>query len=66
MILGDVIHEALDRAGLTSDRVKYWLGDCCCEERRQKLNQLHRWATRSFKETLELARTYFDSLTEGE
>lgn len=48
--LGDRIHLALSSIGVTSDRVKQWLGvECHCEERRQKLNALDRWAQRVLK-----------------
>ena len=45
-MLGDVVHEALSLVGMTPERVQGYFGDCCCEERRQKLNALDRWARR--------------------
>ena len=43
--LGDVIESALTKIGVTSERVELWLGrKCNCKERRNKLNDLSRWA----------------------
>lgn len=42
--LGDTIESALSRAGITSERVRDWLGDCGCEQRKARLNALGAWA----------------------
>ena len=45
--LGTRIELALKSAGVTKEKVADWLGfDCRCEEHRDKLNQLDRWARR--------------------
>ena len=42
--LGDRLHEALERVGVSQDRVSRWLGrPCGCAERQAKLNQLGFW-----------------------
>ena len=48
MQIGDAIHEALQRIGVTDDRVHRWLGRDCtgCRARRDKLNALGAWAAR--------------------
>jgi hypothetical protein len=44
-MLGDLIESALTKVGITHERVERWLGrPCGCEERREKLNQIHAWA----------------------
>lgn len=46
-MLGDGIERALGLAGITLERVERWLGaPCNCQERRDKLNQLHLWSKR--------------------
>ena len=61
--LGDAVHDALEFAGVTSDRVERWLGaPCACEERRQKLNQLGWWAARVVKGRTDKAREYLEQL----
>jgi hypothetical protein len=42
--LGDAVEAALSAAGITQDRVRRWLGDCGCEDRKRRLNSLGRWA----------------------
>lgn len=44
MQLGDAVERALAAVGITQTRVQKWLGVCGCEERKQKLNRLGRWA----------------------
>jgi len=44
-MLGDLLESALTKVGITHERVERWLGrPCGCEERREKLNQIHAWA----------------------
>ena len=48
MPLGDFIETALSKIGITEERVSRWLGrPCGCRERRDKLNQLFYWASRT-------------------
>lgn len=59
--IGDTIETALSKLGITSERVEQWLGGPCgCEERKQKLNQLGRWASRILSGKLEKAKEYLD------
>jgi hypothetical protein len=44
--LGDLIESALSSVGVTEERVKAWVGDCGCSERKQRLNTLSDWALR--------------------
>ena len=44
-LLGDIVESALSSVGITKERVSSWLGEeCGCEERKNKLNKLHKWA----------------------
>jgi len=61
--IGDVIHTALETVGVTTDRVSKWLGKPCnCPERREKLNQLHRWAERIIAGRIDKAITYLEQI----
>lgn len=63
--VGDLISSALAIVGVTDDSVSRWFGrPCGCDQRRQRLNQLHRWATRVVSGKIERAREYLDSLVE--
>lgn len=45
MLLGDAVKQALDRVGITQERVERWIGKGCnCAARQARLNALHRWA----------------------
>ncbi len=49
MLIGDIVANALSSVGVTDERVSKWMGKpCACKERREKLNQLERWALRVF------------------
>lgn len=44
-LLGDAVKNALDKVGVTEERVQIWLGGKCnCAGRRKKLNDLSQWA----------------------
>lgn len=46
-MLGDALSAALERAGISKERVSRWLGrPCGCQERQEKLNQLDLWTRR--------------------
>lgn len=47
LMLGDEVERALSVVGVTQERVRAWLGDCNCEERKKRLNELGTWATRA-------------------
>lgn len=55
--LGDVIGEALNRVGVTEERVSKWLGKPCgCRRRKRKLNRLSKWVEQQLGATVEEAR----------
>lgn len=63
--LGDLVHTALAKVGITRDRVEAvarWIGkkegSCGCEQRQQKLNLLSSWARRVLKGRLDRATEY--------
>ena len=59
--LGDVVEAALRTMGVTHERVERWLGrPCGCEERREKLNRLSRWARRMLKHGM--TRDYLEEM----
>ena len=62
--LGDAIHEALTRAGITDERVARWVGRECggCRRRQEKLNALGQWAARVLRGRLDRAAEYLDDL----
>ena len=61
--LGDLTKAALAAVGVTEERVSYWLGgDCGCDERRKKLNDLGNWAARMFSNSLEASKQALQSL----
>lgn len=61
--LGDGVESALKMIGVTKERVTAWLGvECGCDERRDKLNQIHAWAIRVVKGKLEKAQEYLDKI----
>jgi hypothetical protein len=65
-LLGDKIHEALARVGVTPARVTRWVGrPCGCEERRRRLNALGAWAARVLAGKLTGADEYLTRLTAG-
>jgi hypothetical protein len=43
-LLGDVVERALNRIGVTKDRVEAVVGKCGCASRQRMLNDLHSWA----------------------
>jgi hypothetical protein len=57
-MLGDSVQRALSLVGVTEQRVKALLGDCCCEERKAKLNALDAWARRVLRGNLKEAEAW--------
>ena len=44
ILLGDHVKNALEKVGISEEKVTKWLGrPCGCAKRRQKLNNLHLW-----------------------
>lgn len=66
--LGDSVETALTAVGITKDRVADWLGveDCGCDERKEKLNQLSRWAKRVVRGKVTKAKDYLDQMMTSE
>lgn len=47
MGLGDIVERALEKVGITPERVEKYLGrPCKCRARKRKLNELSAWALR--------------------
>lgn len=63
-MLGDTVQKALESVGITQQKVKTWLGDCCCEERKEKLNQLDMACRRFLRGRIEKGRVYLEQLLE--
>jgi len=62
---GDMIGDALSTIGITDGRVEKWLGrPCGCKERRRRINQLWRWATRVTSGKHDNAEQYLDEILE--
>lgn len=61
-MLGDVIQRALETVGITQQRVERWLGNCCCQERKEKLNQLDLACRRILKGKIEGSRKFLDQI----
>lgn len=65
-MLGDRVAEALDRIGITPDRVSRWVGaPCGCEERKAKLNALDLWARRVVSGRVADARRFLEQILGG-
>lgn len=63
--LGDTVEAALSLVGITSERVEEWIGrPCGCPERKEKLNQLSRWAKRVLGGKLEDAEKHLEDLVQ--
>ena len=60
MGLGDHISKALSQVGITEERVKEWLGDCHCLERREKLNWLGFWAVGTLRGTIRKSKEWLE------
>lgn len=62
-MLGDRIATALERVGITPERVEAWVGfPCGCEERQIRLNQLHAWASRVLRGKVEQAERFLNEI----
>jgi len=63
MQLGNTVHEALARIGITPDRVARWVGKPCgCPERQERLNQLGRWASRVLGGKANKSKQYLEDM----
>jgi hypothetical protein len=57
--MGDRVHNALSKIGITPARVSRWLGrPCGCKERVEKLNSLHAWVRKSTTQTVEKSKKF--------
>lgn len=64
-MLGDRLAGAMERVGITPERVESWLGaPCGCEDRQRKLNQLHAWASRILRGKLDRAEHFLNEILE--
>ena len=63
-MLGDTVQLALEKVGITQQRVKDWLGDCCCDERKEMLNRLDVTCRRILAGKLESGRRFLETLLE--
>lgn len=64
-MLGDRVQQALASVGVTDELVRRWLGECCCQERKERLNQLDLWARRIVAGKMERAVEYLKGITGG-
>lgn len=63
MLIGDKVESALAALGVDKARVEAFLGrPCRCHERRESLNQLHRWAARVVQGKTERAREFLEKI----
>jgi hypothetical protein len=46
--LGDNVEKVLNTVGVTHKRVVEWIGDCNCEDRKDRLNAFGAWVSRLF------------------
>ncbi len=65
-LIGDIMEQALERIGISQERVSRWIGKPCgCAERKQRLNQLHQWAIRVTKGRIEKAKEFLEQILDG-
>ena len=63
--LGDRVESALKIVGVTKERITEWLGfDCNCEENRDRLNMLDRWARRVISGKIDQAKELLEKIME--
>lgn len=61
--LGDMVSSALSTVGITPERVSEWLGQPCgCAERKEKLNNLSRWAKQATKDSVANSKSFLKKL----
>ena len=61
--LGDTVSQALSAVGITEERVQAWIGkECGCPERREKLNKLGEWASKTVSGALTNAKQHLVAL----
>lgn len=64
--LGDLITKGLTAVGITDERVSAFLGKPCgCPKRREKLNQLSRWAKRILRGDTDDAKKHLEDIIGG-
>ena len=64
MQLGDKVEQALAWVGVTEDRVRGFLGTGCggCKERKEALNALGAWASKSLRSGKVEAKKWLDQV----
>ena len=64
--LGDLVTKGLTTVGITDERVSALIGKPCgCPARREKLNQLSRWAKRMIRGETDNAKKGLDDIFDG-
>ena len=66
-LLGDRLQKVTERTGIkdVTERVSAWLNiPCGCDERKEKLNQIHLWARRTLLGKVDNAEEYLERITE--
>jgi hypothetical protein len=63
--LGTSVEKALILVGITKDRVEKWLGQCKCQERKEKLNLLSNWAQRAINGKIKSASQWLQHILNG-
>lgn len=61
-MLGDAVESALTKVGITKELVERWIGKCCCDERKMRLNALDAWTRRVISGRMESAAEHLKSL----
>ncbi len=65
--LGDMVSQALEKVGITKDRVSKLLGkECGCADRQDKLNRLGLWARRVLTGRTDNAEEYLNRILTDE
>lgn len=65
-LAGDIMEQALEMIGISQERVSRWIGKPCgCQERKEKLNQLHRWAIRVVTGRTKQAKEFLEQILNG-
>ncbi len=62
-MISSLLETALAAAGISADRIEWWLGmPCGCRERREKLDAVEAWARRIMGGRIEKAEKYLNDL----
>ena len=65
-MIGDTVARALEIVGVTEQSIYQATGiNCNCNERKERLNQLHVWALRVLSGKVNRAREYLEQILKG-